>query len=370
MVPVAATLPGIAVLRLVTATPAPDHVMGGTVTYLAERLPPALSHVDDASSWDTVPWPGALRDDPLRHPWAKPGGPADDLAWVHDQVRVIGPPEQQRTWNLSAIWRIPTDDGDAWLKCVPPFSRHEAAVLEVLQGRAVPRLLAAEGHRELLAPMPGEDGYASTVEQRTALIDELVGLQQFTAEHLDVLVARGVPDRRWATLTPLVAGVVERWAPGDADLRWLLDTMEDRVAAIETCGLPDVLVHGDAHGGNARVGPDAGRGVWFDWSDARIGHPMLDLEVLEIPYVAHQRDALLAHWLEAWRRAVPGSDPERAWRLVRPLTTLGDALVFQTFLDGIEADERVYHQDDPPRLLRAAAAVAAEERRDGAAFRA
>ena len=63
MVPVVAALPGIAVLRLMAASPAADHVMGGTVTYLAEPLPPELSHVDAAAGWDTTPWHGWLRDD-------------------------------------------------------------------------------------------------------------------------------------------------------------------------------------------------------------------------------------------------------------------------------------------------------------------
>ena len=37
---------------------------------------------------------------------------------------------QQRTWNLSAIWRLDGPDGRrAWLKQVPPFFGHEGAVL-------------------------------------------------------------------------------------------------------------------------------------------------------------------------------------------------------------------------------------------------
>jgi hypothetical protein len=65
----------------------------------------------------------------------------------------------------------------------------------------------------------------------------------------------------------------------------------------------------------------------------------------------------MAYWLDAWRRACPGSDPVRAWSLVRPLAALGDAVVYQGFLDGIEASERVYHEGDVLPCLRRAAAL-------------
>jgi hypothetical protein len=41
---------------------------------------------------------------------------------------------QQRTWNLSAIWRLDTGYGPVWLKQVPRFFAHEPAVLGYLAG--------------------------------------------------------------------------------------------------------------------------------------------------------------------------------------------------------------------------------------------
>jgi hypothetical protein len=351
--PIVERVPGIAVLRMLEVEPAPGRMIGGRVSYLVEALEDAAG----GGGNDLGPlyeWGGELAADPLRMPWAYPGGPAADLEWAASQVQVTGPPVQHRTWNLSAIWSIPTSGGQVWMKCVPAFFRHESAVLHLLREHRVPRLLAADSHRMLLADLPGEDGYLASVEARRVLIDLLIDMQASTVERIDELEATGVPDRRWPALLQAAEAVVVRRAPGDTVLRQLIDGAEHRIAAIEECGLPDVLVHGDAHGGNARVGEGADPGIWFDWGDCRIGHPMLDVAVLLRPGTA-DADALIVHWLDAWKQRLPGTDPRRAWQLIRPLAALGDAVVYQGFLDRIEATERPYHVNDVlPCLVRAA----------------
>jgi hypothetical protein len=239
------------------------------------------------------------------------------------------------------------------MKCVPSFFRHEAAVLGVLRDQPVPRLIASDSHRMLLAEMPGEDGYAASLEARRALIDVLIDLQISTINRIGELDAAGVPDRRWAALLAAAEDVVLRRAPDDKALRRLLDGADERIAAIEQCGLPYVLVHGDAHSGNARIGPAADPGIWFDWGDCRIGHPMLDVGVVLRAGTEHAAD-LTTHWLDGWKQKVPGSDPHLAWQLVKPLVALGDGVVYQGFLDAIEATERPYHVNDVlPCLARA-----------------
>jgi len=56
-------------------------------------------------------------------------------------------------------------------------------------------------------------------------------------------------------------------------------------------------------------------------------------------------------------RAVPGSDPRRAWELVRPLTVLREAAVYQGFVDNIEPSERVYHLGDVRLSLEPSSAL-------------
>jgi hypothetical protein len=79
-------------------------------------------------------------------------------------------------------------------------------------------------------------------------------------------------------------------------------------------------------------------------------------QVLE--HFPNDRERVEQYWLAAWARAVPGSDPGRAWELLRPLAALRDALVYQVFVDNIEPSERVYHRDDVPSALERASSLA------------
>jgi hypothetical protein len=354
--PIVERFAGIAVLRMLEVEPAPGFEVGGNVTYLVEALDPIAEA--GAALGPLRDWAGTVGSDALRMPWAESGGPAADLEWAADRVEITGAPRQHRTWNLSAIWSLPTRDGQVWLKCLPPFYAHEAAVLELLSDQRVPRVLASEGHRMLLADLPGEDGYFASPEVRRVLIDLLVSLQNSTRDRIGDLESVGVPDRRWPALLSAAENVVMRRAPDDRILRQLIDTAGERVKAIEACGVPDVLVHGDAHSGNARIGPGADPGIWFDWGDCRIGHGVLDVAVL-LRSGTEAADMLITHWLDSWRRAVPGCDPHRAWQLVNPLAALGDAVVYQGFLDQIEATEQPYHRNDVLPCLARAAQLAA-----------
>jgi aminoglycoside phosphotransferase (APT) family kinase protein len=190
------------------------------------------------------------------------------------------------------------------------------------------------------------------------LISELIELQLPTVGRRDDLLAGGVPDARSRALAIEIEDVVRRRAPDDPNLADLLGDIDRRLGAIDACGLPDVLVHGDAHPGNARIGVEPG--VWFDWGDSRIGNPLLDLAVLERlsarglsdEDVSDMRD----HWLAAWGAAAPGSDPVMAWKLFEPLAQLRLAGVYQRFLDNIEDSERHYHEGDVMPILEAVSA--------------
>ena len=346
--PVVAACPAAVVLRLLDATPAPGQVMGGAVRYLAEvdRPPGLLQKVPDAE--------GLLADHPLRMPWARPGGPASDLEWAAAHVAISGPPVQVRSWNLSSIWRLNGPDGPTWLKCVPPFFGHEPDVLRILgPGPALPGLLAAEDHRMLLADMAGVDGYHAEVGDHRAIIDSLVEVQLSALGRLDQLAAT-VPDWRSPQLRAGAEAVVARRAADNRTLRRLLDDWDGRFQAIADCGIPEGLFHGDAHPGNARIGVEPP--ILFDWGDSGLGHPLLDAAVLSVHRAGDRADQVLRHWLKAWKRAVPGSDPDRAWGLIQPAAVLRGAVVFQRFLDHIEPSEHVYHhQDVQPSLDRATA---------------
>jgi hypothetical protein len=355
----------VVVLRMLdSALPRPH---GGLVTYLAEsdpRLPPAAAAALE-------PWPGALDEQPLRLQWAVPGGPAADLAWAEDVLRRRGierrgPAVQLRSWNLSSIWRLPlADAGPAWLKVVPPFFGHEGDILRRLQAEPVPRLLGHDGPRILLADIEGEDQYDAPLPVLERMVDMLVELQAAWIGRADELLAMRLPDWRGPALTAAISAVVER-RRGELDgavvatLDAFVADLGERFAAVEACGMPDTLVHGDFHPGNVRGTPF--RLTLLDWGDTGVGHPLLDLPAFLDAIPAEAVEPVRAHWIEAWRSRLPTADPATAAALLAPVAAARQALIYQRFLDGIEPVERRHHEDDAREWLGRCAALVEGER--------
>ncbi|GAA2866378.1 hypothetical protein Acy02nite_38520 [Actinoplanes cyaneus] len=346
---VAAAGADVTVLRLLHADrPAPP---GGHVTYLAEtRERPA----------GLTPLGADLVPHAQRAPWAEPGGPGATLAWAAGVLDRLGLPRvtasQQRTWNLSAIWRMDGPGGPvAWLKQVPGFFAHEPVVLGLVASVApglVPYVMASGASgRMLLAHVPGEDRYGAGADLCAAVSEAFHPVQAHFAGRLDEL--GGVPDKRLDVgrfvnvAAPYVGGI-----PGLAEL---IDGLPERLAAAAACGLPDTLLHGDLHPGNVRTSGGAGP-VIVDWGDSAIGNPAFDLlrlaEGLESP------EPLVTAWARRWREAVPGCDPERAVELLRPVAALQAAATYAGFLANIEQAEWPYHASDVPECLAAAASAA------------
>src|SRR4029077_14371689 len=344
----------VTVLRLIDARPDPTDPfgMGGFVTYAVEAtMPPP----------DLLPWSGSITEDPKRAAWARPGGPALDMTWADAMLhsmgrRRSGQGEQIKTWNLSSIWRLPTVEGDTWLKAVPPFSAHEGAIIGAIGPPFVPVLLGAEPGRALLEDVPGEDRFGAPLDVMLDMVGLLVKLQTKWMDRLPELFALGLPDWRTDQLGPALAhlgarcgneiGVVERRA-----LDRLISGLPDRWTEIDACGLPPTLVHGDFHPGNFRG--EAGSLVLMDWGDSFIGHPLFDMTAM-LERAGDNKQRVREEWIELWAEAVPGSEPARAAELLAPVAPLRNALVYRSFLDQIEASENPYHAADVPKGLAAA----------------
>ena len=237
-------------------------------------------------------------------------------------------------------------------------------MLARLDPAVVPPLIATEGRRVLLADVPGEDHWDAPLPVLLRVLDMLVRLQREWVDRLDELAAVGAPDWRAAAFTPAAQRLVERSEP-ELDsatvgtLRALVSDLPRRFADVAGCGIPDTLVHGDFHPGNTRGSPDAGgRSVLLDWGDCGMGHPLLDQAAFLSSIAEQKREPVRAAWAALWRDALPGCEPDRAAELLAPVAALRQALIYRTFLDGIEPDERVYHASDPGTWLRRAAELA------------
>jgi Phosphotransferase enzyme family len=348
----------IMVLRLLEAEANTPH--GGGVTYLAEVPQPVPAE----------PWTGALEQHPLRHSFARPGGPAADLAWVdavlaERGLRAVGRPVQVKTWNLSSLWRIPLEGQTAWLKVVPPFFAHEGPLLERLAGERVPTLIAQNNARMLLAEIPGSDLHHAELPVLLDMVTVLVELQRKWTNRVAELRALGLPDWRAGALSAAIADVIDRTSAdlGTADratLRDFVRSLPERYAEVAACGLDDSLIHGDFCGLNVRG--DSHAFTLLDWGDSGVGHPLLDQSAFLDRSPSEAVDAVRQHWIQRWREAVPGADPARAFGLLSPVAAARQAVVYRHFLDCIEPAEQPYHRADPAERLRRVATLMRESR--------
>jgi len=346
----------VTVLRLLDAELGQPH--GGRVTYLVEVAEPVRAQQ----------WTGILDDQPRRHPFARPGGPAADLAWarallVERGLRPTTRPEQVRTWNLSSLWRIPVEGQTVWLKVVPHFFAHEGGLLVLMAGARVPTVLGHEGGRMLLAEITGQDLYAAELPLLKEMVNRLVGLQRLWSDRVEELLALGLPDWRAPTLYAAIANVVDRTrdeisAEDRVALADLVRGLPGRFDDVASCGIRDSLVHGDFHPGNFRG--DGRALTLLDWGDSGVGHPLLDQPAFLDPIPNGAVSPVRAHWLQQWSEAAPGSDPARVSALLAPVAAARRAVVYRSFLDNIEPSEQPYHRADPATWLNRAAALMRE----------
>jgi hypothetical protein len=341
----------VVVLRLV-------DVEGGTpprnghVTYHVE----ALQRPPGAGITATAEGPVAGRA-----AWATADGVRAALRWAGaDEASV----QQVKTWNLSALFRMPGEER-TWLKLTPPFAAHEPAVTEhiaaVGPSLVVPVLASDAAHRRsVLAHIPGEDCWDASGELIRATVTRWVAAQAAIALRA-APPSSVVPDRRPVHLIAGLAALLDGEAGAQLtagelrDARDLLARLPAMIAELEACGLPNTLVHGDFHPGNWRS--DGEHTVLIDFADAYVGHPVFDGERLRDFLEPHRQADVVDAWCTAWSAQVPGSDPVRALELGRPLQAIAGAILYQMFLDHIEPSERRYHEEDPPAGIRAALAA-------------
>ncbi|HEX6870576.1 MAG TPA: aminoglycoside phosphotransferase family protein, partial [Micromonosporaceae bacterium] len=224
-------------------------------------------------------------------------------------------------------------------------------------GRLAVPLVAAEGLRMLLDHVPGADLFGAELGTRLGILADMHQIQRASASQVDQLLALGVPDLRAAPLHAEIDRVVAGYGGADPRLADLVAGLPRRLAAVAACGVPETLVHGDLHPGNVR-GDHSLRRI-IDWGDSFIGHPGFDIlrlsEQLDPPEAAQ----LLDLWSRLWQQAVPGSDPDRAVELLRPVAALRNAVTYARFLANIEPSEHPYHRADVPDWLGRAAEFAA-----------
>jgi Phosphotransferase enzyme family len=302
-------------------------------------------------------------------PWADPGWFHTAAGWLRASLerlgtQATGPVRQLRVWELSCILTAPTARGDVYLKAVPdapPFANEGAVMrsLAELFPDHVPVPLAVDAGRRwtVLADFgeelgDDEHGWDVPVEVREDVVRTFARLQVRAAPHADRLLAAGLPDRGLGWLAEQARG----WLPEvEATGRlpaidaatWLLaeEAAELRAAVprlAAMCGelaghaVPPSVVHGDLHLANVAKGPHGH--VFFDWTDACVAHPFVDLLTMfqageELEVEGPVRDRLRDAYLAEWAGFEPAGRLLRAWRLAEPLGALHHAVGYRSLAE-------------------------------------
>ena len=276
-----------------------------------------------------------------RPPWARSGWATEVRSWIERETarlgHVLAGIEQVKQWSISSVLRVRTDGPTMYFK-VParlPLFVEEGLVTARLAERFpgyVPAPLAVEPERGWLL-LPEFDelfDWDAPLATRAEALQRFARLQRRSADVTDELLADGCLDRRLevleAQIDPLLHDPVAtaRFTVDEiVELRRLEPALADLCRRLAALALPATLLHGDLHMLNvARLNGDL---VYFDWTDACISHPFLDLISLEWEPDETSRAVLLNAYLEGWDGAAEPEVLQEAVELaavVGPCTTL------------------------------------------------
>jgi hypothetical protein len=263
-------------------------------------------------------------------PWAARGWFAEADRWLRSTMErlgrpLTGPVRQARVWRLSCLLRAPTGDGDVWFKAntISPLFVNEGVVMGALAGLfpgRVPAPLAVEPERGwmVLADFGEEVGWEAPME----VVDEVAQ----TYARMQVEATAGLPGVDAAT-----------WLSPDeeAGLRAAVPGLQARCAELAGHAVPPALVHGDLHLSNVARRP--GSYLFFDWTDACVAHPFLDLATIrrgtafvDAADEAELRERLRQAYLPEWASFEPPGRLARAWELAAPLGALHQAVSYRS----------------------------------------
>jgi hypothetical protein len=296
-------------------------------------------------------------------PWATRGWFAEAEGWLRSAMERLGRPvtgtvRQARVWRLSCVLRAPTAGGDVWFKAntTSPLFVNEGVVMGALAGLfpgQVPAPLAVEPERGwmVLADFGDEVGWEAPLEVVEEVARSYARMQVEAAGQVGRLLDAGCLDRRLDRL----AAQAQAWLPAvettaelpgidpatwlspeeEAGLRAAVPRLQARCAELAGYAVPPSIVHGDLHLSNVARGPKGY--LFFDWTDACVAHPFLDLATIrrgtgfvDATDEAELRERLRRAYLPEWAAFEPPRRLAEAWELAAPLGALHQAVSYRS----------------------------------------
>ncbi len=289
-------------------------------------------------------------------PWSVAGWFERASGWMVERMAELRAPafEAPRIvylWGISVVLRAPSSLGPMFLKCSGPVFAREAAVTAVLAGGTpdlVTRVAAIEPDKGWLLMHDHGDRTLGDAPPETWApgLEVHARVQQAWVGRERELIDAGAAVRSLEALAealPTIADLepLETELTGDDRQAWN-DSIGAFVAAcgrLDSIGPAPTLVHGDLHPWNVADTPDGPR--IFDWTDAAISHPFLDLAVYATrPKDLDRRRAVRDAYLARWTERLTAADLVEAGDLAILVGTLYQVDSYVRLLSSLDPDDR------------------------------
>lgn len=293
----------------------------------------------------------------LRPPWARPGWRDEVCTWMGQELAQQGftlrELEQLKQWGISSVLRAKTDRKDVYFKTTNLHMAlfvNEASVTQCLSEffpAYISAPLSVDISRDWML-LPEFDQLFQRempIKPKAEAFRRFAELQLQTIDKLDTLLDAGCLDRRIdkmiAQVDPLLAdpAAMHKLTPEQVDeLRELAPKIKDLLVQLSTFEIPYTLVHGDLHLGNAAL--VNGQTIYFDWTDACVAHPFIDLHSLMWVKDEASRETILTAYLEPWTIFAPMDRLREIFRLAYALLPLHHAVSYQYIVNNLEPDSK------------------------------
>ena len=297
---------------------------------------------------------------PDRPLWARAGWYTTAYEWTRKQLseaghQVVDPIEQVRTWGISVVLRARTNGGNFYFKQAAklPLFANEPGLTETLAKRfpkSIPSPVAIDNERGWM--LTADFGDIVKDDQimvaSVHMVRQYAEMQRASADMINDLFKAGCIDRRLnllqAQIDPLVQDAVLQnvIAPeGIERLSAITPRLKDMCAELDGFNVPPALLHGDLYRGNIALKDD--KFVFFDWTDASVSHPFLDMIVLLrssdlVPFFPGTQPPVLDAYLSYWTDFEPMERLVQAWELAKPLGKLYQVISYQNIAANIESE--------------------------------
>jgi hypothetical protein len=198
------------------------------------------------------------------------------------------------------------------------------------------------------------------VDERAGALEAMGDIHRASASPTDELIDGGCLDRRPAVLFAQIAALADDETiplPGDLGprLKAMVPLLQELCLRLSTAVIPPTLVHGDFHAGNIMQRDD--RFVVFDWSDACIADPFVDVLMFttRLPDDPVLRTTFTERYMGAWAGLSPAEAAEYA-ELAEPLAAMHHAVTYRGIYDAFGPDEWPFFEGALPRWIEHALA--------------